>query len=445
MLILYLKQTFHFDNTKAFVLLGSFYTLFFMMPLVGGWLIDKFGKLEAITCGTIFAFIGVCFTAFSQYHLLIFGLALLAIGAALVMPAYYCVLGDTYRKNDPRRESGFTFMYMIMNIGFSVSLMIGAFTARYIGYSLTNLACAAVVLLSIIIYIPIHKKITAQNPSPTNNQGFSKKHFLILFSCSLLLTFFSLAILLYSTLNYYFVSLIFLGAVFGGVCIYFKQHDKTVKSKIILFYALCLLSLFFWVFYFLEPTLLTVFSNTLINLHYLGVTFPAEFIFSLDSTFVVLTGLILTQVWVKLEAKNKNPSLPTKFTIAPFLVAIGYLVLVVEVYFNRSGLMNLSWMILAYFFFTLGELFLAPIGFSMAGKLAPKDREGFFMGVWQMSIGGAATISSVLASAVIVSKAGPISQQNTGYLHAFILFAGIGLIMFIIAFIFLPWMKRLIK
>ena len=49
-----------------------------------------------------------------------------------------------------------------------------------------------------------------------------------------------------------------------------------------------------------------------------------------------------------------------------------------------GGLVKVSalWLIASYFFQTVGELFLSPVGLSSMTKLAPKKFSGQMMGVW---------------------------------------------------------------
>ncbi len=447
MLVVYLQKTFDFSSATSIATFGAVTTLFYMMPLIGGVFVDKFGKRENIICGSLLVIIGLLLTSIHQYNILLSGLSLFIVGGALGVPAYFCLLGDLYKKNDMRRDSGFTLMYIIMNVGFAVATILGSFIAEKLNYATTNLLVSFAIIFSLALYLCLLTNIQKQIQVPEEVSKFSLKNLLKLALFSIILSIIILVLLIFKSFLAYFILAVLICALIGGANIYiFKtRSNPEQKKKIILFYILCFISLGFWTFYFLGPTLLTVFSQHNVKLDLFNLHIPPESIFSLDMVFVVLTGFVLTKVWLKLDKIKKNPSLPTKFTFAPLWVAIGYGILFFEIYFNPTGLMNLSWMVLAYFFFTLGELFLAPIGFSMAGKLAPKGTEGFFMGVWQVSIGGAATISSLIASSLVMPADSALLESNTGYMHGFLQFTGIGLGMFIFALIFLPWMKRLIK
>ena len=96
-----------------------------------------------------------------------------------------------------------------------------------------------------------------------------------------------------------------------------------------------------------------------------------------------------------LTRKNKNPSLPVKFTSSLFFVGIGYIAITLLI--SVTGIdarFSVLWFFPVYFIFTMGELMIGPIGFSMVDRLSPLDKEGVLMGIWQLCIGvaGAATI-----------------------------------------------------
>jgi POT family proton-dependent oligopeptide transporter len=65
------------------------------------------------------------------------------------------------------------------------------------------------------------------------------------------------------------------------------------------------------------------------------------------------------------------------------LTALGFLLMVGSTYDHGSdGKANMSWVLLAYLFHTMGELCISPVGLSMTTKLAPARLASVIMGVW---------------------------------------------------------------
>lgn len=68
----------------------------------------------------------------------------------------------------------------------------------------------------------------------------------------------------------------------------------------------------------------------------------------------------------------------------------------------------LSWLVLTYFFHTIGELCLSPVGLSVVTKLAPVKLASMLMGVWMLSSFVANIIGGFIAAYVEKLGAGTI-------------------------------------
>jgi POT family proton-dependent oligopeptide transporter len=139
-------------------------------------------------------------------------------------------------------------------------------------------------------------------------------------------------------------------------------------------------------------------------------------------------------LWTWLAHRNANPSIPMKFGLALLGLAAGMFVLswgaanaTAE---NRVGM---SWLVVTYFLFTVGELALSPVGLSSMTKLAPPGRLGQMMGVWFI----AAALGNLFAGLV----AGSLEA-----LPPTLLFRNVALyasVAGILALLVSPWVKRL--
>jgi len=95
----------------------------------------------------------------------------------------------------------------------------------------------------------------------------------------------------------------------------------------------------------------------------------------------MLFAPVFSKLWVTLGKKGKDLSVPAKFVLAFWLIAIGYALLLTAsiVCKDKFGML---WIIGAYFMFTMGELCLSPVGLSMVTKLSPVKFISLFMGIW---------------------------------------------------------------
>jgi POT family proton-dependent oligopeptide transporter len=110
---------------------------------------------------------------------------------------------------------------------------------------------------------------------------------------------------------------------------------------------------------------------------------PAGWFQSLNPLFIVLLAPIFSAMWGRLGKSGRNPATPRKMVFGLVLTGIGFLAMVGAVYEHAAtGKASMWWLVIAYFFHTMGELCISPVGLSMVTKLAPLRLASLMMGVW---------------------------------------------------------------
>ncbi|HCC85638.1 MAG TPA: MFS transporter, partial [Porphyromonadaceae bacterium] len=134
--------------------------------------------------------------------------------------------------------------------------------------------------------------------------------------------------------------------------------------------------------------------------------------------------------WVKLSERNLNPNIPAKFGYGIILLGIGYLITRFGLYNHNEAYLVPLWIIIAiYFFHTVGELFISPIGLSMVTKLAPEKLSGTLMGAWFLSFSGSNFLGGQLAKLTNSSDAVVDGAANAESLTRYIdVYTSFGLI-----------------
>ena len=143
LLLLYLTKYHLFSDAAGLGVLGSYASLVYAMPVLGGLIADRFiGMRKAVTFGGFLLVVGHLGMAFEgeaarqtaagivrdDQALSIFylSLALIVVGVGFLKPNISTVVGKLYPEGDPRRDAGFTIFYMGINIGaFSATLLCG--------------------------------------------------------------------------------------------------------------------------------------------------------------------------------------------------------------------------------------------------------------------------------------------------------------------------------
>ncbi len=106
----------------------------------------------------------------------------------------------------------------------------------------------------------------------------------------------------------------------------------------------------------------------------------------LNSFFIIAFASYFSKWW---ESKY-NPSSAFKYAFGLILLGIGFGFLAFGSLAIPQGAKTASismfWLIAAYFFHTLGELCLSPVGLSQVSKLVPARMIGFMFGMWYLAI-----------------------------------------------------------
>src|SRR5206468_1916677 len=92
---------------------------------------------------------------------------------------------------------------------------------------------------------------------------------------------------------------------------------------------------------------------------------------------------VMAAVWVALDRRNLNPSLPAKFAFGLVLLGVGFLVMAGASRLVAHGeTVWPTWLITTYLIHSVGELCVSPVGLSSVTKLAPRRLMGQMMGIW---------------------------------------------------------------
>ncbi len=169
---------------------------------------------------------------------------------------------------------------------------------------------------------------------------------------------------------------------------------KEIKQRMAALFAVLGIAVFFWFSFHQNAQSLTIFARDFVDTS----AIPPEILQFINPFFVIVLTPIIMWIFGSLLRKGKEVSTPKKIALGMFIAACAYVFLifisVAHNYPSGDAFKNLPeaekmvmktgpWvMIVTYFFLTLAELFISPLGLSFVSKIAPRHMVGMCQGLW---------------------------------------------------------------
>lgn len=386
MLVLYLTAQYisgglGFTESSAIAIYGFFVGACYFTPLLGGYLSDRYlGRRRSITIGGLCIAIGN-FSLFAvQTHAFMYlGLALIIIGNGFFKPNVSTLVGELYPKNDKRVDSAYTIFYMGINVGSFLAPLVCGFLAEQwfkvdmvdfivYGYKYGFLAAGIGMVIGQLLYNILGPRYLGEIGKEPTNQKEKQAN---------------------------------------GVKQSKAPLTATEKSQTAVILIITCFVIFFWAGFEQAGSLLTLYTQQFIDKDVFGFQVPVSWFQSVNPLFIIVFAPIISALWMALSKRKRGDlSFATKMGIGMVLLGIGYMVLLIAV--NQTGSdpaqatkqASILFILGTYFFHTIGELFLSPVGLSLVNKISPAKLTSLLMGVWLASTGVANIIGGQFASKI---------------------------------------------
>jgi proton-dependent oligopeptide transporter, POT family len=389
-----------FNDQKAGAVYGLYTAMVYLLCLGGGWIADRVtGQRRAVLMGGICIMLGefclVVPTDASFYG----GLVLLMAGTGLLKGNVSTIVGQLYRKGDPRRDSGFSIFYMGINIGALVAPIFCSYVGEKISWRLGFGVAGLGMLLGLVQYVLGAKHLGAaglrpattgdavQDQKQRNNAllavglGVGVLAVFGLLGAGGVITF--TATMISNALGFVLIGVsvaVFSWMIFGKS--WSPEERKRSAAMMVLFIA----SALFWASFEQAGSSLNLFGERATDRHVLGWEFPAGWFQFVQPIFVVALAPVFAWLWLRMSRRNAEPASPAKFALGLLFAGLAFAILVPAAKMTEGGRqVAIWWLITTYFLQTLGELSLSPVGLSAMSKLAPDRAAGFTMGIWFLS------------------------------------------------------------
>lgn len=326
-------------------------------------------------------------------HTFYLGLALLICGNGLFKSNISTMVGDLYQEGDNRRDGAFTIFYMGINLGALIAGVVSGSVTTEFGWKAGFVAAGIGMLISLVMQMTFAQAWLGdigRVPAAKRDLAIKKS------SQKEPLT-----------------------------------KEETDRIKVIL--VMSLFTIVFWAGFEQAGGLMNIYTQQYTDRMIGGFEVPAAWFQSLNPFFIITLAPVLAVLWVKLG--KREPNSPVKFALAMFFLALGFLCMVgavIEQGGDTTVKTSMLWLVGAFFFHTLGELCLSPIGLSLVTKLAPLRLASLMMGAWF----GCNAIANYVAGYV---------GSHVGELGALAIFSGIAVTAMVSGVILLLFSNTLVR
>ena len=377
---------------------GIYTASVYLLSLPGGWIADNvLGQRKSIFYGGLIIMLGHIILAIPLGPGLFYaGLCTVAIGTGMLKPNISSIVGELYPEGGARKDAAFSIFYMGINIGSLLGISIVGYLGQKVGWHYGFGAAAIAMALGIITFRTFGQRFlgdrgnfVAQAAVTTGQSSAGNRS---------LLVFLAVVVAVLATLQLTHVldlttaqglaqgmgtiiSLIAVGyflyiLIAGGL-------DAVEKKRVAVLFVFFLAAAIYWAGNEQQGSSLQIFAERYTDLNFFGWQVPSSWFQNLNPAFILIFSPILAMLWVFLANRKINYPVPAKMATALLLVGTAYLVMVVASKLVLTGERTSPiYLTFTYLFFTLGELFLSPVGLSSFSKLSPKRYTSQLMGLW---------------------------------------------------------------
>ena len=488
-LVLFLCSKFGLSDTGAGVIYSIFYAGIYVLSLVGGIIADKTANYKGtiqkgliiMAAGYVLLSIPILATPDNKSWLLpltCVALFLIAFGNGLFKGNLQAIVGQMYdnfeaeaAKKGPealkeaqgKRDSGFQIFYVFINIGGLIAPFVAPLLRQWwLGvHNFTYNAKLPALCHELIntgnvpanfADVATQAGATAEQLASTDAMTAFSSTYLDIFNTGIHYSFIaSVAAMLISLCIFLATKKIFPtpGKKEAKAAVNYTAEEKAamakeIKQRMYALFAVLGIVIFFWFSFHQNGQSLSMFARDFVKTD----SIAPEIWQAVNPFFVIVLTPIVMWFFGWLGKRGKQISTPRKIAYGMGIAGCAYLFIMIfslmQNYPSASawkdmpvsetaGLLAGPWvLIVLYFFLTLAELFISPLGLSFVSKVAPKHLQGLCQGLW---LGATAVGNLFLFLGPMMYNAIPI-----GYCWG--VFLGLCLLSMGVMFGMVKWLER---
>jgi POT family proton-dependent oligopeptide transporter len=366
----------------ALELYGWYTMLVYVLSIPGGLLADKLlGQKKTVLLGGILLCLGHGILAIEEMWAFYSGLVLIILGVGALKPNISTMVGGLYKKGDVRRDKGFTLFYIGINVGAFLSSIIVGYVGETIGWHYGFGLAGIGMVLGQLVYMAGQKHLKhVGNFIGDNKEEAAKNN---------------------------------------------APLTKIEKDRILVMLLSFAIIVVFWGAFEQAGGLMNIYTMEKIDRSFMGMIIPASVFQSANAFFIITLGTLVAGLWAKRQLKGKESSTLFKMALGVIIMGFGFLAMsaaAMQADSSVDGKGAMIFLIVAYLFHTIGELFASPTALSFITKLAPAKYASLMMGAYFAATGFGSKLAAVVGG--LAEGAGEF-QIFTGIFIFTLLFGGL--------------------
>jgi POT family proton-dependent oligopeptide transporter len=388
------------NETEGAAIYGIYTASVYLLSLPGGWIADNIlGQRKSIWYGGLTIMLGHIILAIpSGTGLFYTGLCVVALGTGLLKPNISTIVGELYPEGGARRDAAFSIFYMGINLGSFLGITIVGYLGQKVGWHYGFGAAAVGMGLGLITFrilgerhlgrygnVPIKAEVT---DGVVRTPGSNKPMIGFLVGLAAILTTLQLTHVIDMTTAQGLAKA--MGTIISLVAISYFAYillggglTTVEKKRVVVLFVFFLAAALFWAGNEQQGSSLQIFADRYTDLNFFGWEMPSSWFQNFNPAFILIFSPVLASLWIFLANRKLNFSVPAKLATGLILLGLAYVIMVFAAKLALTGVRTSAfYLTFTYLFFTLGELFLSPVGLSSFTKLAPKRFASQLMGIW---------------------------------------------------------------
>ncbi len=316
---------------------GLYTGLVYFTPILGGLLADRvLGQRRTVVIGASLMAIGHFMMAIEQ--LFLFALLFLILGNGCFKPNISTQVGRLYPPGDHRRDRAYSIFYVGINVGAFLAPLVCGSLGEGLGFHYGFAAAGVGMCLGLCIYLYALPMLPKDEIS-TRTQ--SAAHVPLA-----------------------------------------PEQWRAIAALLVLFVPNTL----FWGTYeqIGNTTILWIDGSIDRTIDLFGFTtqIPSTWFLAVNPFLIFAFTPLVVTLWKRQAARGTEPSTISKMGLGCFGVTVANLIYAFATVHAGTAQASWLWVVAAIAIFTVGELYLSPVGLSLVTKVAPPRILSMMMGVW---------------------------------------------------------------